>query len=145
MEGRIMSTRGTAFFEIQESPSSKPGIVGRIGIPRDGYPKGFGYEICAIISSVRIDSCTESPIEQQLKQHCYRNVDRAVLHILYKYPSDYFFEDEYVYRFIIAPYKTENTSYRLEEVMHVEVKHNRRRKEFDGSFGEFRIFCDRSD
>ena len=140
-----MSTRGTAFFEIQESPSSKPGIVGRIGIPRDGYPEGFGFEICAIISSVRIDTCTVSPIEQQIKQHCYRNVERAILHILYKRPSDYFFEDEYVYRFIIAPYKIENTSYRLEEIIDVEVKHNRSSIEFTGSFEEFRIFCDRSD
>ena len=70
-------------------------------------------------------------------------MDRAVLHILYKYPSDYFFEDEYVYRFIVAPYKVENTAYRLEEIIHVEVNHRREKKEFDGPFREFRIFCDR--
>ena len=32
-----MSTRGTAYFEIQESISSNPIKIGRIGIPRDGY------------------------------------------------------------------------------------------------------------
>ena len=139
-----MSTRGTVFFEIQESPNSKPEVVGRIGIPQDGYPSGVGFEICAKISSIRIDTSIESPIEQQFKQHCYCNVERAILHLLYRHPSDYFFDDEYIYRFIISPYETENTSYRLEDVIHVVVKHKYDRDDFAGPFEEFRIFCDRT-
>jgi len=136
-----MSTRGTAYFEIQGSLNSDPVKVGRIGIPHDGYLSGFGFKVCDIISGIRIEKSTESTIEQQISRKCFRSIESVILYTLYRIPSDYYFDNEYIYRFIFDPYKNDNPSYYVEDVMAVEVKHKYADDDFSGTFEEFRALC----
>ena len=68
-------------------------------------------------------------------------MESVILYTLYRIPSDYYFDDEYIYRFIFAPYKNDNSSYYVEDVMTVEVKRKYSDDDFIGTFAEFRELC----
>ena len=137
-----MSTRGTAFFEIQNESgdSNEKSIkVGRIGIAHDGYPSGFGKKICNLLDAVYVANSTESVKPPSAK--VFNNVEGVILHLLYEIPSDYLFDDEYVYRFIFNPSIRKESVYRVEDIITVEVIHQYNRYNFSGTFAEFKAFC----
>ena len=136
-----MSTRGTAYFEIEEPSGGEPVEIARIGISSDGYPSGFGSEVCDLISGMRIDESANITFGQRKIRKCFRAIEGAVLYILHEIPSDYFFDDEYIYRFFFQPHNSGNSSYYVEDIMRVEVKHKYDRDDFSGTFDEFRTFC----
>ena len=141
LEVAFMSTRGTAYFEIQEPSGDEPVEIARIGISSDGYPSGFGSDVCDLISGMLIDESTNSTFGRQKNRKCFRTIEGAILHILHEIPSDYFFDDEYIYRFIFQPSNSGNSSHYVEDIMRVEVKHKYDRNDFSGTFEEFRTFC----
>jgi len=136
-----MSTRGTAYFELQESSGGDPVVVGRIGIPRDGYPSWFGLEVCKIISGVRIDGSFEGSAGDERNRRCFRNLEGVILDILHNIPSDYYFDDEYIYRFIFTRGKGEGSPYYVEDIARVEMQKKYGSENFSGTFDEFRAFC----
>jgi len=102
-----MSTRGTAYFEIQYALDKDPVRVGKICISHDAYPSWFGEEVCKLIQSayILVDSDVGSadlPIGDY-----FPNVERVILHVLFSMVSDIFEEREYVYKFTFKPF--ENT------------------------------------
>ena len=135
-----MSTRGTAYFEIRETKSDAPVRVGRLGIPRDGYPSGFGLFICGIIDDVYI-----SETVGKIDKFCFRNVERAILHITYGFPTSPYDEDEYLYRFIFTLQNQNGKCYPISDVLEIEIKHKYGSNNFKGTFEEFKVLCGYSD
>jgi hypothetical protein len=128
-----MSTRGSAYFEIVES--GKNVKVGEIGLSRDAYPSGFGGEICKSLSNVYVGK----PSQEQSVGKTFKNIERVILYLLDR-PSDYFMEDEYVYRFIFSEPDNITDSFLVEDYVKVEVKHKYGDDNFSGSFKEFREY-----
>ena len=135
-----MSTRGTAYFEIQYEHDKEPVRVGKICIRFDAYPEGFGKDICNIILSAYIaDAGAENSTDKPIGTF-FPNVERVILHILDVTPSDFYVEKEFVYRFIFQPYNNNSPICQVGKILHVEVK-PQYEDDFSGSFAEFLDYC----
>jgi hypothetical protein len=137
-----MSTRGTAYFEIQETPESEPIKVGRIGISHDGYPSGFGYIMCTNVQDIFVADNIENFKDRPKNARVFPNTERVILYLLYHTKTDYLYDDEYIYRFIFAPLNMPGSIYRVADNISVEVIHKYEDNNFAGSFEEFKLFCD---
>jgi len=128
-----MSTRGTAFFEIQNALNEEPSVLGCVQIYSDGYPSGFGQEMVKIFDDAYIGELSESG------KKIFKNIESIVLKIMSDYPSGYY-DDEYIYRFTFKPYMVENPTYLISDILAIKVEN--RSNNFTGSFPEFKLFCD---
>ena len=134
-----MSTRGTAYFEIQDTLDKDPVRVGRINIARDAYKSGFGYAVCGLLAEAWI--ADEDDSKAKSANCLFKNVERAILYVIYNYPSDIFEEDEYIFKFTFKPFLNADRAYRVSEVIHVDVKHKYGDNDFSGSFSDFVGYC----
>ena len=100
-----MSTRGTAYFEIKNVQDKEAVRVGKICIRSDAYPDYFGTLVCDLLKCAYISGRDNSSVPPT--GEVFNNVERLILYVMSSLPFDIYEEDEYIYRFIFCPMKTQ--------------------------------------